>query len=313
MIELDGTKVLYESNRNLVPDFKQLVRKRIFTEFKVDCKKSDAQFIVRYFESDYISIQYFKEHVEIYAPWSETNNGETLFYASLPFVEVQHQQSGYQTVHAAAVSFPAGAVIILGKEGAGKTTTALKLCRTYGAKLIGNDLVVIGIDKNSGRIMVRGGTKFLHLRYESMNRNMSDLLHLFKFDSSIIDTWLCKLIVDPKAAGVEVEDKIMPLIATYLVHIDNTQDSLFSSKADSVVTRLYLNENFSRYIRGGSISLLGKDLSYLGFVPSYDSENFFKQRTSFIEKILKEPEMLYMSGRLDDVASSIYSRINNGD
>lgn len=305
---LDGCRVSYESTRDLASAFRHLSEQAVFTGLCVEEGASKSPFSIRYSESKEVSVQYYRQHAKINAPWSELREGEALLYAALPFIEVQYQRMGYVTSHAAAVAFPQGAVILLGPGGAGKTTTALTLCQRYGAKLIGNNLVVVGIDQQSRQIMIRGGTKFLHLRHESIRRNMPDLLYLFYPSGE--DPWLNKIVMKAVDIGISVQEEPTPLFGAYLVHVDETQSLFFAKPADSVDTRLYLNENFSRYIRGTNVTLLKKDLSFLGFVPSFDSMALFKRRSILIEKLLKEPPMLYVSGNLNEVASFIASRTN---
>lgn len=69
--------------------------------------------------------------------------------------------------------------------------------------------------------------------------------------------------------------------------------------------RLYLNENFSRYIRGGSVTLLDQHFSFLGYVPSLDSPSLFQNRARLMDRMIKTPSMLYVSGKLADVAGFI--------
>lgn len=307
-VSFDDWRVSYESTCDLASAFRRLAEQPPFTDLRIDGGISDSSFLIRYHESDQTSVRYYRRHVEIHASWTKTRGGEMLLYAALPFVALQRQRFGYVTAHAAAVAFPKGAILLLGKGGAGKTIAALALCRWHDARLIGNDLVVFGINKEKNQMTTRGGTKFFHLRYESIRRNIPELLHLFP--PSEEDLWLRKVMVNAADVGISTEDKPVQILCAYLVHVDETQGSFFTKLADSVVTRLYLNENFSRYIRGGSIALLDQDLSFLGFVPSFDSAALFRHRTTLIEKLLKEPPMLYVSGKLSEVASFIASYAN---
>lgn len=306
----NGVSVVFESSRDLASDFEKLRLKLLFRHLIIERSSASSAYVVRYVESNEIRISYHGTVVQVLAPWDQVRGGETLLYASLPLVECQLQLLNRVTVHAASVAFSEGAVLLLGKEGSGKTTTAIELCRKFDGRLIGNDLVALGLNSVDGRLWVFDGTKYLHLRYESIRRNLPELLHVFSLNDQ--DPWLCKVIIDSGVVDVLVAESGSPLIASYVVHVDSMQSDLFLGNADRLVTRLFLNENFSRYIRGGCISLLGSGLDYLGYVPSYDTEQLFLMRQRLIEGILQDPPMRYVSGNVQDVSTYIHSRSGKG-
>ncbi len=305
-IEVDGWKIAFESSRDLIPAFLRLAEAPEFLGFRIFPQVSSSEYVIRYEESEEeITVKYSDKTVVIRAPWRSVQEGETLLYAAFPFIELQRQQHGFVTVHAAAVMLGSNAVLILGKEGSGKTTTALGLCRSHGGRLIGNDLVVIGSEDKNGKIVIHGGTKFLSLRYESIQRNMPDLLHLFPEKKE--DPWLRKVLVHPPRANIELCTEEMFLGSVFLVHVDETKNDLFVKSADTLVNRLYLNENFSRYIRGTCMALLDEKLHYLGYVPSFDSEMLFVKRAKIMESLLVEHSMWFVSGPLGKVVDYIAS------
>jgi hypothetical protein len=305
-IEVDECKVVFESSIDLVPAFSRLTATPAFLGFRVLSGSSIGQYRIRYEEAETIALRYSSQTAVIRASWESVRKGETLLYGALPFIEVQLQKQGFVTIHASAVAFRQRAILILGKEGAGKTVTALTLCQKQGAKLIGNDLVVLGATGKAEPILIRGGTKFLSLRYESIRRSMPHLLNLFPAQGE--DAWLRKVTAEPSAANIDIhQEKITPLAKAFLVHVDDTKEDLFVAAADTLVTRLYLNENFSRYIRGTSIALLGERLQYLGYLPSFDSKTLFAKRTSLIDRLLTEHLMQYVSGPLGKIVDYIAS------
>lgn len=305
-IELDGFRIVFKSSRDLVPAFLRLAGTPAFLGLGVLPAVSEGRYRIRYQETGPPLVRYSRRGAEITGSWSAVREGETLLYAALPFIELQNQQSGFVTAHAAAVALADGATLILGKEGSGKTTTAIGLCRWRGGRLIGNDLVSVGIVRESGQITVRSGTKFLSFRYESIRRSMPDLLHLFPPRDE--DPWLRKALLHPSEASVSIHEGALPLVGAFLVHVDETKDTLTAKSADSAVTRLYLNENFSRYIRGSCIALLGEHLEYLGYVPSFDSDSLFARRKALMERLLGEHSMQYVSGPVGKVVDHIASR-----
>ena len=230
-------------------------------------------------------------------------DGETILYLAYPLIERQHQERRYLTSHAAAFSFGNAAFLILGKEGAGKTSTLISMCQRFGAKLMANDLCVIGWKGEEG-LAVHGGTKFFFIRRESARRTLPQLLPYFKEDGD--DSWLEKAIICPKDLGVELEARELSVNMSFLVHVDETKRELFGRAIDDLPTRLYLNENFSRYIRTASTTMLGGDkYDLLGYVPSLDTKRFYEWRRELIKYLLVKQGVRYVSGPLPLVAEGI--------
>ncbi|MBY0472868.1 hypothetical protein K2Q00_01100 [Patescibacteria group bacterium] len=307
-LSIDGQLIGVESATDLVGALQKTARESNFAGLTVEQRNTGYQYTVRYRVSATPKVRYGDRQVEVEGPVSLVQSGDLLVYAALPFVELQNQQTGYVTAHAAAVGFSSGAVMLFGKEGAGKTSTALGLCRWHGGKLIGNDLVQLGFDSVRQKVVARNGTKYFHLRYESMRRNLPDTLSLFPPIRT--DPWLHKVFRMPDELGIEVQTTPVDIARSFLVHVDDTLQGLFVRPADGVVTRLYLNENFSRYIRATSIALFGAELEFLGYVPSLDTEELFGKRKILIEHLIRVPSMMYVSGPLKDVTDYIKGHIN---
>jgi hypothetical protein len=115
------------------------------------------------------------DHMIVRCPM--TQMGEELIHLAHLLIERRMQLDGYMTARCAAVVREGVAALLLGKIGAGKTTTAIQLCREHGCQLIGNDLCVVGSSESD--LQVIAGTRFFHLRYVSIQNNMPDLMHLF--------------------------------------------------------------------------------------------------------------------------------------
>jgi hypothetical protein len=69
-------------------------------------------------------------------------------------------------VHGAAVEVGGRAVLILGKSGAGKSTTAGELCVRHGARLLADDIALLAFEE--GRVGVRPGERHHSLTRGSM-------------------------------------------------------------------------------------------------------------------------------------------------
>ena len=73
------------------------------------------------------------------------------------------------------------------------------------------------------------------------------------------DSWTTKVYKYPEDLGIEIEESVVPVIQSFIVHVDETQKELYVTKPDAIATKLYLNENLSRYIRGTPIALMDQD------------------------------------------------------
>ena len=301
-IESDGIELNFDSDIDLFPMFESSGFTCFVPDMNVSRGTAPTPFSVKYRNSAETTIKFHRHAVDVRFPWDQMREGETILYLGYPFVELQWQQQFSLTTHAACVELDGVALLLLGKEGAGKTTLALQLCRQYGASLIANDLTVIGKRKN--RLTALGGTKFFFLRYESIRRNLPELLPLFTEPNK--DPWLRKAKVPPEILGITTLGAPMPVHRAYMVHVDETQREIFTDSADNLVTKLYLNENFSRYIRSTcTVMLGGKNYDFMGYIPSLDAETYYEMRTELIQQVMRQAEIQYISGPLDLVSEHI--------
>ena len=106
--------------------------------------------------------------------------------------------------------------------------------------------------------------------------------------------------------GIEIETRELQVSGVFLVHVDETKRALFSRRIDNLTTRLYLNENFSRYIRTTSTTMLGGDrYELLGYVPPLDTRQFYQWRQALIGHLFNVQGIRYVSGSLSLVVQEI--------
>lgn len=133
--------------------------------------------------------------------------------------------------------------IFLIRPSSGKTTLSLDLCDKYNYFLIGNDRNVIGFNFDE-ELVAFDGTKFVFLRYESIKRNVPELLGLFPNEKK--DSWLRKVKVLPDDLSIRVSSNV-PITKSYIIYVDNSQKKLYCRNGDDLANRLYLNA-VSEYI-----------------------------------------------------------------
>ncbi|MCX6810042.1 MAG: hypothetical protein NTZ65_04875 [Candidatus Berkelbacteria bacterium] len=309
-VESCGSIINFVSSVDLYPNLCALAKDSYIPDMRVTrAAKIDNTPRLVYVDSPHEENLVFSAgEVIVRYPWEMMRDGESLLYLSYPLIEVQRQLQGDLTAHAACISIDNRGVLLLGKEGSGKTTLAIELCQKHSARLVANDLCILG--ERQGNIIARGGTKFFFLRRESISRNLPRLLHLFPTASG--DSWLDKTKVDHTQLGVETEDRIVNISNAFMLHVDETKTELHTCFADTLVTRLYLNENFSRYIRSTcTVMTGGSNFELLGYIPSLDCEEFYKMRKQVIKGVLNSSPQ-YISGPVHLVADYIANLQRHG-
>ncbi|MFA6228286.1 MAG: hypothetical protein WC668_03845 [Patescibacteria group bacterium] len=265
--------------------------------------------ILHYRDVEMTDLDIAPQQCRISLPWRLTRNGETLMYLAYAMIERQHQINHMLTAHAASVCGPTdqSGILLLGKEGSGKSLTALKLCRDYGYRLGANDLAILCWHRS--QVFVEAGTEFFFLRQESVRRNLPDLAVQIPWQETA-DSWLSKTKIKPEDLGIErfFKDNNRPyrIAKAYLMHVDETKTKVVVSPAPSLTTMLYLNENFSRYIRNTCTTLLGgSNYEMLGYIPSFDQPEFYDFRRRLIACLVNSLEIRHISGPLQGVAEYI--------
>lgn len=270
-------------------------------DFLVLHKPTNSGYKLFFCDSDENLINYSGHECLVRYSWIMMNKGETLLYAAYPLFEDQRQSKNWLTAYSAAVSVNNNGILLLGKSGAGKTSVAIDLCQRYGAELIGNDLTVLGC--RNERLVVKAGTKFLFLRYESVKKSLPDLINIFP--KTPIEPWLYKIKVKPECIGINIRMSPVNINQVYTVHVDESFDSLYVQTEQNLAAKLFLVENFSRYIKGSCLNILGgENFEQLGFIPSYDNKHHFLFRSKLVDMVLAKTK--YISGPLNLVTDYIF-------
>lgn len=234
--------------------------------------------------------------------FEEFSRSHTLPYFIHYILERERAKKGKATIHAAAVSKKGKGILILGKQGSGKTSITLELCRKYGYSLVGNDLVLTGLQKDSGYLY--GGTKIFRVRATTIKDYNKDLERFFK--SSNNDEWTRIAIIMPGEIQVMAEKSVVPIQAIYYVHLYPPGHNFIAKEVDKLFSRVYLYQIFSEYIRGSAIiPLVGKDLRFSDYLPSLDTRETFLKRIKFINWIIDNKYYKYIAGELADICRFI--------
>ena len=299
-----GEGVDFYSDYDLYSAFNQPAILADHLDFLMLNKPTNSGYKLFFYNSDVSCVSYLAKECHVSYPWKMMNEGETLLYAAYPLFEDQRQSKKWLTAYSAAVSMGNSGILLLGKSGAGKTSVAVDLCRRYGAKLIGNDLIILGLHGED--MVVKAGTKFLYLRYESVKKSLPDLINVFPITP--VEPWLHKIKIKPEDVGVDTISTPVNIKRVYTVHVDESFTSLYVQSEQNLAAKLFLIENFSRYIKGSCLNILGGDnFMQLSFIPSYDKKEYFLFRSKLVDLVLAKTK--YISGPLNLVTNYINNNL----
>jgi len=290
-----------------------ILRKGSFIPFipEYHCIKTKAKSIysIIYIQDTISSARMLNDNktLEIKGPLKDILEASTIPFRAHFMLEQQMQKDSIFTSQGAGVSKNGRAVLLMGKRGAGKTSITLELCRKHNYKLIGNDLVLVGLKKNKSYFF--GGAKVFTLRFTTVKYYNTDLQKFFKKDHP--NEWTNKVRFLPKDLGISIEKKGPKIIKVFYVHLLNDESaSLYiqkiGGKEASYLGRLYLYNELSKYVRGTCIPLVYGSQFYIGdYLPSLDKPKYHRNRVRFIDWIMDEIGFYFISGSMNAICDFI--------
>ena len=117
-------------------------------------------------------------------------------------------------------------------------------------------------------------------------------------------------ILDPRKIGFSIEKKRTPITAAYILNINNNFEKLTEVSGNELTTKLYLAEDFSRYIRGTSFYFINSKLGNVeGYIPSFDNEELCRERQNFINFLISEFGISKLNGNSKDVKQFLLKKL----
>ncbi len=304
-ISILGAEVTYVSSVPLCNYFEKNKDKMEFYNATVEEVKDISTsngYTIYYFDTEDKSdpINVSGKNMIVKYPFSELTESIILYLGS-HFFERQFGEMGICSCHSSCVSKNGEATLIIGEAGAGKTSLAVNLCRR-GYELISNDMTLIGLSEKG--ITAFGGTKFINLRRASVNKNMPDLLPLFKDNSK--DSWRNKISVMARDIGIEEEYEATPITNIILLRLDDNE-KLHVTSGDTWNENFHFYQNTSSHIRGSAACFIDKHGHPIGYIPSMDTKETFDKRMNLQNEINQSDNYKYVVGPLSDVIEYVDS------
>lgn len=217
------------------------------------------------------------------------------------------------TIHAAAISVKdAYSILILGDKGSGKTICSYALCQMYGAKLIGNDLVILGCDKEK-ELYLNGGTTNITMRKGIAASLFPELT------SDILAPTLSggktdyeeKVSFYAKNAGIQTNTSKVPLKLVIRVNVHpSASANLIKGDFPKEIEALRLHENMARHIRGQTTPVcMEKNGSISGYYESMDCLQAQNARNVVISSLFKLPFIYLTAQNPQDSSNLIVQRL----
>ena len=263
-----------------------------------DVNEKYDDYVVYYNDNELREFHYDEDNVIINYPLDEMNCGHSLLYIAGPLIEKRRQENKTLTCHAACLSKDGEAILLLGTKGSGKTTMALNLL-TNGYSLVSNDICVIDYN-NPHQLFALGGSKFINLRKSVIERNLPELATSLKSNNEL--NYKDNMIFTPEQLGFNIEQNKVPITRTYILNVNNNFKSLQVDISTSLISKLYLSEDFSRYIRGSAFHFVNsRNDNIEGYIPSMDNEQLCLAREQMINNLINENKIANLSGNVEDV------------
>ena len=304
-IEVNGAKVRYISD---IPLLNYFLSNKKFMEFynaEIIEDSQDINHTIIYRDVDNQEPLIVDNNKMIINYPKEKLTESIILYMGFHYLEKQFGEKGMCSCHSACISKNGEATLLIGEAGSGKTSLAVNLCNDYGYSLVSNDMTLIGSEEDE--IYVYGGTKFLNLRYLSVESNMPFLKYLFNNESK--DSWTNKISVMASDIGIDEEYGTLPIKNILFIHVDNRTEFKLSN-GDSWRNNFLLYQNTSSHIRGSAATFIDKRGYPIAYIPPFETKETYDKRIKLLNLINENPNYYYVSGSLNDVINFI-NKLNN--
>lgn len=258
--------------------------------------EQEGQYRVKFQEGQETYLEWQAEHKTaiLHGKGEDFRDTPAILFVALSVTEHIRQKDKKLLTHGACVELPNGeSIVLLGNQGAGKTTLMYHLCKYYGCKIIANDQVILGL--NGKEVETFGGTKNITIRQTATSGHLQDLESIFdkteteeERDGESLTKWKTKANFTPEELGIEISQKKNTKVSgIFWLNLDvNNQDEYRVKKHQptDLVESLLLSEKLSRHINGSATPIISRK-GQIALSPSFDTMETLKNRQEIIDSI----------------------------
>ena len=132
------------------------------------------------------------------------------------------------------------------------------------------------------------------------------------FEREPLDPWNYKKTIFAENIGIKCENNNIPINTIIVLHLDNRRNELQVYKGENWKNNFLLYQTLSENIRNSLSTIVDKNGFPIGYVPSYETEEYFNKRCEIMSIINNSKNYKNVVGPLK-LVSEYLDKINSID
>lgn len=254
------------------------------------------------------------DEITFECPWEKINKSSMFAIVFRYYIELIRQRNKEIKLHASAVSRENRTICLMAPSEGGKTTTAMALSQKRGFQLKSNDATVAAFE-NDIPYMLRGDC-VINARMNGLEAYSVDLLSRVKNgEKGETNPWNSKVNISPDELGIDVDIQKRRIDYIIFVKLDALVENVLVTRYVKdqpdknkkwFKHKMEIYQNIGGTIKGTDCFPSGNrgEIIPVEF-PSIDTNDLWKERVNFINKLFENTIVYEIRGKLDDVLDEI--------